>query len=197
MCERLFTQCRGGAEVEIAVIYADVRGSTQLAARMRPVEFGALMERFFIAATRILTADGAAIDKMAGDEVIALYLPGLMVDRRNFRRNAARAGVELLRATGHSDVGGPWLPIGVGVHAGVAFVGSIGTERGTYEFAALGETMNLGARLVAAAGTGEVVVSDTIWPDVAGELNAERRVLNLKGIDGPVTAYVVHAKHEG
>jgi len=44
------------------------------------------MERFFIAATRILTADGAAIDKMAGDEVIALYLPGLMVDRRNFRR---------------------------------------------------------------------------------------------------------------
>jgi adenylate cyclase len=156
MCERLFAQCRGGAETDIAVIYADVRGSTQLAARMRPVEFGALMEQFFIAATRILTADGAAIDKMAGDEVIALYLPGLMVDRRNFRRNAARAGIELLRATGHSDAGGPWLPIGVGVHSGVAFVGSIGTERGTYEFAALGETMNLGARLVSAAGTGEV-----------------------------------------
>lgn len=194
MCERLFAQCRGGAETEIAVVYADVRGSTQLAARMRPVEFGALMERFFIAATRILTADGAAIDKMTGDEVIALYLPGLMVDRRNFRRNAARAGIELLRATGHSDADGPWLPIGVGVHSGVAFVGSIGTERGTYEFAALGQTMNLGARLVSAAGTGEVVISVAIWPDVAGELSAERRVLSLKGIDEPVTAHVARVE---
>ena len=52
-CERLFTECQGGAEVELAVVYADVRGSTQLAAQMRPIEFVALMERFFIATTRI------------------------------------------------------------------------------------------------------------------------------------------------
>ncbi|MEJ2435316.1 MAG: adenylate/guanylate cyclase domain-containing protein, partial [Pseudolabrys sp.] len=116
---------------------------------------------------------------------------------RNFQRNAARAGIELLRATGHSDVGGPWLPIGVGAHSGIAFVGSIGTERGTYEIAALGETMNLGARLVSAAGTGEVVISDAIWPDVAGELKAERRMLSLKGIEGPVPAHVVRVEHEG
>jgi adenylate cyclase len=196
-CERLFTECRGGAEVEIAVIYADVRGSTQLAAQMRPIEFGALMERFFIAATKILTAGGAAIDKMVGDEVIALYLPGLISDRHNYRRNAVRAGIELLRATGHADEGGPWLPIGVGVHSGVAFVGSIGTERGTYEFAALGETMNLGARLVTAADTGEVVISNAIWPAVADEFKAERRALNLKGIDGPVAVHVARVQREG
>jgi adenylate cyclase len=173
-----------------------VRGSTQLAAQMRPIEFGALMERFFIAATKILTAGGAAIDKMVGDEVIALYLPGLIGDRHNYRRNAVRAGRELLRATGHAEAGGPWLPIGVGVHSGVAFVGSIGSERGTYEFAALGETMNVGARLVAAAGTGELVISSAIWPDVAGEFKAERRALDLKGIDWPVTAYVARVERE-
>jgi adenylate cyclase len=182
--------------VEIAVVYADVRGSTQLAARMRPMEFVMLMERFFIVATRILTAGGAAIDKMVGDEVVALYLPGLLSDPHDYRRNAARAGIELLRATGHADAGGPWLPIGVGVHSGVAFVGSIGTERGTHEFAALGETMNLGARLVAAAGPGEVVISDAVWPDVAGELEAERRALDLKGIDGSVTAHVARVARE-
>ena len=195
-CERLFTECQGGAEVELAVVYADVRGSTQLAAQMRPIEFVALMERFFIATTKILTAGGAAIDKMVGDEVVALYLPGLIGDRHNYRRDAAHAGVELLRATGHADEGGPWLPVGVSVHSGVAFVGSIGTERGTHEFAALGETMNLGARLVTAAGPGEVVISDAIWPDVAGELKAERRALSLKGIDGPVIAHVVRVEHE-
>jgi adenylate cyclase len=173
-----------------------VRGSTQLAARMRPVEFGALMERFFIAATKILTAGGAAIDKMVGDEVIALYLPGLIGDGHNYRKNAVRAGIGLLRATGHADAGGPWLPIGVGIHSGVAFVGSIDTAHGTHEFAALGETMNLGARLVSAAGTGEVVISDAVWPDVAGELKAERRALDLKGIEGPVTVRVVRVGPE-
>jgi len=122
-CELLFTGCRGGAEVELAVVYADVRGSTQLAAQMRPIEFAALMERFFIAATKILTAGGAAIDKMVGDEVVALYLPGLIGGRRNYRRKATHAGIELLRATGHADESGPWLPIGVSVHSGVAFVG--------------------------------------------------------------------------
>jgi adenylate cyclase len=190
-CELLFSECRGGAEVELAVVYADVRGSTQLAAQMRPAEFVALMERFFIAATKILTAGGAAIDKMVGDEVVALYLPGLISDRLNYRRKAAHAAIDLLRATGHADEGVPWVPVGVSVHSGVAFVGSIGTERGTHEFAALGETMNLGARLVTAAGTGEVVISDAIWPDVAGELKAEQRTLNLKGIEGPVVAHVV------
>jgi adenylate cyclase len=195
-CELLFTGCPGGAEVELAVVYADVRGSTKLAAQMRPIEFVALMERFFIAATKILTASGAAIDKMVGDEVVALYLPGLIGDRRNYRRKATHAGIELLRATGHADESGPWLPVGVSVHSGVAFVGSIGTERGTHEFAALGETMNLGARLVTAAGTGEIVISDAIWPDVAGEIKAERRTLKLKGIDGTVMAHVARVEHD-
>jgi adenylate cyclase len=196
-CELLFTRCPGGAEVELAVVYADVRGSTKLAAQMRPIEFFALMERFFIAATRVLTAGGAAIDKMVGDEVVALYLPGLIGDRRNYRRKATHAGIELLRATGHAEKSGPWLPVGVSVHCGVAFVGSIGTERGTHEFAALGETMNLGARLVTAAGTGEIVIRYAIWPDVAGEIKAEPRALNLKGIDGPVMAHIARVEYEG
>lgn len=187
-CERVFSEHRGGAEIEIAVLYADVRGSTQLAAKMRPAEFGALMQRFFVAATKIVTDGGAAIDKMVGDEVIAIYIPGLI--GKDYRRNAARAGLELLRATGHTDPAGPWLPIGVGVHSGIAFVGSIGNESGSYEFAALGETMNLGARLVAAAKTGELVISDTVWPDVSGQIAAETRSLELKGIAGKVTAHV-------
>jgi adenylate cyclase len=188
-CERVFRDHRGGAEVEVAVLYADVRGSTRLAAQMQPAEFGALMQRFYVASTKILTDGGAAIDKMVGDEVIGIYLPGLIGD--GYRRNAVHAGLELLRATGHTDAAGPWLPIGVGVHSGIAFVGSIGTEGGIYEFAVLGETMNLGARLVAAANTGELVISEAVWQDVASRLKAEERSFDLKGIDGPVTAHVV------
>ena len=187
-CERAFREHRGGAEVELAVLYADVRGSTQMAARMQPAEFAALMQRFFIAATKMLIGNNAVIDKMVGDEVIGIFMEGMVGP--SYKRDAVQAGLDLLRATGHADAGGPWLPIGVGVHSGITFVGSIG-DGNNYEFAALGETMNTGARLVAAAGPGELVISDTLWPDVSGKVGkAERRSLTLKGIDGPVTAHV-------
>jgi adenylate cyclase len=194
-CERGFSEHRGGAEVELAVVYADVRGSTPMAARMRPAEFGALIERFFIASTKVLTNEGAAIDKMVGDEVIGIFIPGLI--GADYRRGAVRAALALLRATGHADASGPWLPVGISVHSGITFVGSIGIEGGTYEFAALGETMNLGARLVSTAGAGELVISEAVWPDAQDLVTAERRSLELKGIEGTVTAHVARLGRHG
>ena len=127
------------------------------------------MQRFFITASKIFTANDAVIDKMAGDEVIGLFFAGM--SGPNYRRAAVHAGLQLLRATGHEKAAGPWLPIGVGVHSGIAFVGSIGAADGApYEFAALGETMNTGARLVAAAGAGDPVIGEATWPDVAAEI---------------------------
>ena len=191
-CETILQQHRGGTELEIAVLYADVRGSTQIAAHMRPAEFGALMQRFFQTATKVLTKSDAMVDKMVGDEVIGIYLPGLTGS--DYRQRAVAAGIELLRETGHADPAGPWLSIGVGVHAGETFVGSIGVEGGAYEFAALGNTMNFGARLVAAAKAGELMMSEAVWQVVSGEVHAEPHRLTLKGYDQPVTAFAAQVK---
>ena len=117
------------------------------------------------------------------------YLPGLAGP--NYRNRALNAGLELLRATGHGDPQGPWLPIGVGVHAGKAFVGSIGIEGGNYQFTALGDAMNFGARLVAAAGRGEMVVSQAVLQGAPENLITEPRSLALKGYAEPVEAHVV------
>lgn len=193
-CETTLQEHRGGTELEIAVLYADVRGSTQIAARMRPAEYGALMQRFFQTATKVFTKSDAMVDKMVGDEVIGVYLPGLTGS--DYRQRAVSAGLELLRETGHADPAGPWLPIGVGVHAGETFVGSIGDEGGAYEFAALGDTMNFGARLVSAAKAGELIISEAVWKEVSGEVLAEPRKLELKGYDQPVTAYAAQVKPE-
>jgi len=191
-CEEVLREHRGGTEIDIAVLYADVRGSTQMAAGMRPIEFAALMQRFFQTATKIFTRSDAVVDKMVGDEVIGIYVPGLAGS--DFRRRAVAAGLDLLRATGYGERADPWLPIGVGVHTGIAFVGSIGVEGGNYEFAALGDTMNFGARLVAAAKAGELVMSEAMWKDVSGKISAEPRGLELKGYAEPVKAYVAQVK---
>jgi adenylate cyclase len=187
-CESVLAQERGGAEIEIAMLYADVRGSTQLAAGMRPAEFAALMQRFFQTAIKVFTWTDAIVDKMVGDEVIGIYVPCLTGP--DYRQRAVAAGLKLLRATGHADPAGPWLSIGVGVHSGETFMGSIGVEGGNYQFAALGDTMNLGARLVGAAKGGELIMSATVWNDVSGEISAEPRSLELKGYTERVTAYV-------
>jgi adenylate cyclase len=188
LCERFFRNHRGGTEMDIAVVYADVRGSTSLAAGMSPADFGTLMQRFYLTATEVLVAHDAAIDKMMGDGVIGICFPEL--GDTDYRRRAALSGMALLRATGHGSRKGPWLSIGVGVHAGKAFVGSLGVEGRGYEFAALGETMNIGARLVSAAGAGELVLSDAVWDHVSDKMEAESRALTLKGVDRPVAAHV-------
>lgn len=71
-------------------------------------------------------------------------------------------------------------------------MGSIGVEGGNYQFAALGDAMNFGARLVAAAQGGEMVMSEAIWKSVSGQISAEARNLRLKGYAEPVTAYVAN-----
>jgi adenylate cyclase len=158
---------------------------------MRPAEFAALMQRFFRIATTVFTKSDAMVDKMVGDEVIGIYLPGLTGS--DYRQRVVAAGLELLRATGHNDPAGPWLSIGVGVHAGKTFVGSIGVEGGNYQFSALGDPMNFCARLVAAAKGGEMITSEAVWKDVSDNISAEPRSLELKGYSEPVKAYVARA----
>jgi adenylate cyclase len=187
-CESVLAEQRGGAEMEIGILYADVRGSTEMAARLGPTAFAGQMQRFFQIAVRIFTRTDAIVDKMVGDEMIGLYVPGLT--GADYRQRAVAAGLELLRATGHADPGGPWLSIGVGVHAGQTFMGSIGVEGGNYQFAALGDAMNYGARLVGAARAGELVMSEAIWGGVSNEVAAEPRTLELKGYTEPQKAYV-------
>ncbi|MBR0700444.1 adenylate/guanylate cyclase domain-containing protein [Bradyrhizobium sp. 62B] len=188
-CETVLAKERGGAEIEIAMLYADVRGSTELAARIGPTEFAALMQRFFRVATHVFAATDAVVDKMVGDEVIGIFPPG--ISGSDYRQLAVKAGLALLRATGHDDPAGPWLSIGVGVHTGRTFVGSIGVEDGNYQFAALGDPMNFCARLVAAAKGGEMVISSAVWGDASTGMAAERRSLRLKGYPDLIDAYVV------
>jgi adenylate cyclase len=191
-CESVLAEHHGGAELDVAMLYADVRGSTEIASHMRPADFAALMQRFFEAATKVFTWTDAIVDKMSGDEMIAIFVPDLTGP--DFRKRAVAAGLKLLQATGHADPKGPWLSIGVGVHSGVTFMGSIGVAGGNYQFAALGEAMNFGARLVAAAKGGEMIMSDVVWNDVSGDMPAEPRTLELKGYPEPVSAYVARVK---
>ena len=113
----------GGAEIELSMLFVDVRGSTHLAERLSAGDFSRLMNRFYNAATQVLIKTDAFIDKFVGDEVTGLYLP--LFTGPNHARPAVQAAQELLEVMGHGGNQGPWLPVGVGVHTGPAFVGTV------------------------------------------------------------------------
>jgi adenylate cyclase len=181
----------GGAEVTLTMLFADVRGSTTLAEQMSALEFSELINQFYKVATHVLIQSDAMVDRLMGDEAIGLYLPGFAGPQHP--RRAIEAAQNLLKLTGHADTKGPWLPVGIGVHTGPAFVGVVGDSEATMDFTALGDNVNITARLASQAGPGEVLISDAAYS--AANLNRydlERRQMELKGKSEPIGVRVLH-----
>jgi adenylate cyclase len=186
MCEEASRQFPGGNEVDMAMLFADIRGSTSLSEGMSPNEFRQLINRFYVGATRVITEEDGLVEKLAGDAVAAFWGAGF-------------AGPEYVQRTlkvarklsGHMVQQN--IPVGIGVHAGRAFFGAVGAADGLTNITALGEAVNTAARLAAQAAAGEIIVSEQALR-AAGEDGSrlEARRLSLKGISEPVPVRVIH-----
>ena len=188
VCVRSLEKRPGGAEVELSLLFADVRGSTALAEQMGAEEFSQLMARFYGAAATAVDRRNGIVDKFVGDQAMALFIPGFA--GADHAEDAIAAARELLRETGHGD-GEPWIPVGAGVHTGLAYVGTVG-EGDALDFTALGDSVNTAARLASGAGAGEIVVSSAAA--TASQLDTatlKARTLSLRGRAEKVEAWVV------
>ena len=191
VCEHFAREHIGGAEVNMAMLFADVRGSTTLAEAMRATEFSQLIDRFYKSAAEVLIRSDALIEKLMGDEVTGLYFPGFAGP--DYVRRAIEAARDLLQVTGHADPQGPWIPVGVGVHSGSAFAGAVGSKDSVTEFTALGDAVNTAARLASQAGSGEIIISeDACMAAQVDTTRWEQRRLGLKGRSEPVNVRVIH-----
>lgn len=180
VCEDFAQKHQGGAEIELTMLFADIRGSTTLAEGMSTTEFKNLIDRFYQVSTEVFIQSDAMIDKLVGDEVTAYYVPGLAGP--DYTSRAVQAAQEILAKTGHRDPQGPWAPIGIGIHTGVAFVGAVGSASGVVDVTALGDAVNVAARLASQAQAGEILLSNkTIQAANLDASQMEKRTLLLKG----------------
>ncbi|HEX6228759.1 MAG TPA: adenylate/guanylate cyclase domain-containing protein [Solirubrobacterales bacterium] len=177
----------GGTTTDAGVLFADVRGFTRLSEQSDPETVSELLRRFYAAAEDVIFPE-AIIDKLIGDEVMALYLPmygnfdraaPLMVDH-------ARA---LLRKVGYGGEDGPFVEVGIGLDYGEAYVGNVG-RRWLNDFTAVGDVVNVASRLQGEAAGGEIIASGRLV-DQLGETPGERLDLTLKGKAEQVVAYRV------
>ena len=194
VCKACVTQMSkfgaAGAEIELSMLFADVRDSTALAESVSNAQFSSLMNRFYETASLVFLDHDALLDKFVGDAVIGLFVPLLTGEAHASR--AIEAAQHLLRATGHEDANGPWIPVGIGVHTGTARVGLVGTVGSLLDFTALGDSVNTTARLASSAAAGEVLVSDAAASAAHVERgDREHRDLTLKGKAEPVGATVI------
>lgn len=176
----------GGAEVELSLLFADIRGSTTIGERLRPTEFSALLHAFY----RIAAA--AIADKFVGDEAIGLFIPGFA--GRDHAARAIQAGRRMLAEVAGRDASpsGP-IPVGAGVHTGVAYVGSVGASGEISDFTALGDVVNSTARLSSLAAAGELLVStDAASHAQLAADGLERRAVDVRGREAGLQVLVIH-----
>jgi adenylate cyclase len=187
LCPTMHESGVHGAEVDVSMLFADIRGSSSLARTLPTMEFTHLMNRFYQVALQVMIDHDAIIEKFVGDEVVALFLPFLAGSEHPVR--ALDAATALLEATGHRSADGPWVPIGVGLHTGTAFVGIVGSK-GALDFTALGDRVNIAAHLASQAAAGEILLTEDLARRAGHSVDgAKRRAVTLKGFD--VDALVV------
>jgi adenylate cyclase len=178
----------GGMTQHIGVLFADLRGFTARCDGADPREASLLLSRFYRCAEDVLFPD-AVIDKLIGDEVMALYLPDLRpkMSREDVPSVMFDHACELLRSVGYGSGAEPFVEMGIGLDIGDAFVGNIG-QRALYDFTAVGDVVNTASRLQGQAAGGEVVLSERVADGLPAPVGT-RAELELKGKREPQTAY--------
>lgn len=193
-CERFAEKFQGGTEIEASLLFADVRGSTALAEKMSAYDFSRLIDRFYHAATRAIFQHGGMVEKLVGDEVAAFFVPAF--SESNHAAAAVATGHELLRATGHvggeaPQPEGPWVPVGVGIHTGPVYIGTVGQKGHNLDIVMLGDNVNIAARLASVAKTGKLIMSEATRAAAGSDrAGLEHRWFELKGKEELVEAWV-------
>lgn len=188
ICTRCSTHVEEGRVVEITVLFADLSSFTELTQELGAEKTHEVVDAYLRMASEVLVKHGAFIDKYVGDAVMALFNVPLRHEDHALR--AVKAALEL--GDGLKSLGGRYgltLQASVGIATGHARVGRLGSDD-SKDYTAIGDAVNLAARLQSKAGAGEVLISEASYaknPEQFPEAQAEQAV--LKGFRDPVRAY--------
>jgi adenylate cyclase len=177
---------QGGYETEVGVLFADARGFTAWATNQPPTEVAAALDRFYKGATASLMAHDAIIDKFVGDEVMAIFISDIPSLGAKMCDQMLTAAEEMILAAKETF---SELPIGIGLNCGKAWVGNVGAEA-MKDFTALGDVVNVAARLQGCAGAGQIVMSDEVYGRLSAPRQATEEQFQVKGKEDAIRARV-------
>ncbi len=186
---------------ELTVLFADLRGFTKLCTRLTPEEIKRLIDRFLSVMMRIIIDEEATVDKVVGDEVMALF--GAPIRYEDHAVRAVNAALKMQKV--HQQIMEEWHlagldnppPMGIGINTGEMIVGNIGSEL-RMDYTVLGHHVNLASRLCNSARGGEILISPRTFDLTRNSLQVNPNAIShsvkfrssaeifAKGIDAPI-----------
>jgi class 3 adenylate cyclase len=180
----------GGTLAEITTLFADIRGFTTLGESTDPASLVGILNRYLAAAAEAILQEEGTIDKFLGDAVMAWF--NAPIAQPDHRLRAARAALAIQGAVGalHRDLPETVrLQFGIGVHAGPALLGLVGTER-RIEYTAIGDSVNTARRLQEHAAEGQILISRATARPIEAELNLiDHPAIQVQGKQAPIEVF--------
>ncbi len=179
-----------GQRQTITVLIADLRGFTAFAESKTPEEVVKILNCHLSLMTDIIFTYGGTLDKFLGDAVLALF--GAPLSQRDHAQRALAAALAISKLFSENS---KYLPVGIGLSTGEAMIGNIGGGK-RLEYTAVGDTVNIAARLQELAGPGEIWATvDTVTSGEKQSVVSEWRVMKLRGRETSVRIGII--KSEG
>jgi adenylate cyclase len=184
----------------VTVLFSDIVGFTQLSNTLRSRRVAELLNEYLTCMTRVIFDNGGTVDKFMGDAILAIFgAPEELTPNEQVKRAiaAARQMYRLL-----DDLNVRWAAQGIdsvqfrcGIHQGTAVVGMFGGDERA-DYTAIGPSVNIAARLQAAAAPSSILVSAAVADYLDEEIIKKESPLKLKGVDETVLTFSVDPYHE-
>jgi adenylate cyclase len=186
----------GGEQKELTVLFADIRNSTAIGAKLPPEVFIGLLNDVLDSMTHVLFAHDGMLDKYTGDGLVAVF--GAPLPQPDHALRACRAALAMLDQLAPVRAGWarpdlPQVEIGIGINTGPMIIGNMGSKE-RFAYTVIGDEANLGSRLEAANKDFQthILISEATWQAVKGEIAArELDVVTFRGMARPVRVYEV------
>lgn len=190
-CDGFLEAFPGGAEVDMSILFVDIRHSTEYSDSNKPSDVSRRINTFLSEATAIITAQDGFIMAFYGDCIVAVWPPGFAGEEH--AEKAQQAARKLAKSENMVDENGENIPLGVAVHSGNVFIGTVSALQGSFrDVSIFGQAVNLTARMASHASANQALASVenvTRSGRSSAGLNSERVL--LKGLAEPVDLYTL------
>lgn len=186
----------GGQRARVSTLFCDIRGFTNTAERISPVELVALLNEYFTAMTEIIFQYQGTLDKYVGDEIMAIFGAPVPIENDALAAVSAAVAIQALNAelnVVRQKQGRTVIQLGIGIDSGEVTAGYFGSPM-RMEYTVMGDRVNTASRFCGLAEAGQVIVGEETWRSIEGKV--EGRVIGsvrLKGKELEVNAYEVLA----
>lgn len=181
-----------GEKRDVTVLFSDIRGFTTMTEQLEPTEVVSILNSYFSCMIDVIYQHEGTLDKFLGDGIMCLF--GAPIDQPDHPIRAARTALAMQQALeifnrAQREQGKRVLEVGIGINSGDAVVGNVGSEK-RLEYTAIGDNVNLAARLQSIAHGDQILISESSYQAIKSQVLVKKLApVHIKGKTRQVQIY--------